>query len=609
MHGPRKAKSTEAEDSLILGLEHILALPFILLSSSILVLLIGQIFTLSFRWVAMVILCFTAGISLIVMRMALPALKGAVTQPNTRWPFLLLLTIGLMGAATSLAINRPDADDAIYTPKAVFYTEHPDHPIDRSITWIASDTALPESGQLPYYELTQAVFAWITASPFLNVYYLFSPGLVVLLSLISQFLLIRLFLPNNSSALFGVIVILLLMLVLGETHRTYGNMTIARAFQAKGFLIAAGIPTWTYFTLQFLRNPSTLQFSRLSIVGLALSGATTTAMALIPLLSVTLLTAQQIQKGTPDKADYKTTALYLASLIPLALMTLLFYPYAKSHLSMGQPINAGFPGSFAGQIQLLINDHYPITPLLMGASFISVILFLPQSRLFLAWISVLILLIINPISAPLVMAHLTSENIYWRLIFLLPFPLTVGISSAQLFQHAPKLAGIFLVVLGLAAIDGPTSVLRSDNHLGLHWAHYKINPVALTRCLAIKDTLPAGSMLAPLEISTPLITLTSAYPQFHTRVDFLQFIISKDHQDANYEQREQAYQYLYDQQTTVKHSDAFLSLINSPTRPRHVIIRTTHPTFTLQQAQLSRAGYYQTLATGEYLVFSLPSEP
>ena len=595
----------ERNDPLLRGLEQLLATFFVILAASVVVLSIGEQFGVPFRQVAAAIVGLTGLAVLFSGYRLMPGRTPSTSSPGTRRQVMILLALCLLGAATSSGINRPDGDDAIYTPKAVFYTEHPDTPIDRHINWIAADYPLPDSGQLPYYELTQAALAWALTVPYLDVYHRLFPGLVIFLSGISLFLLIRLFLPDNPAALAGVVAWLILMLLLGETHRTYGNLSIARAFQAKGFFIATGLPAWTYFTLRYLRQPSPRGLLILGTISLALSGATTTAMALIPLLSAALIIAHQAQKGRPGLQDLKTAGGYCLSLIPLGLMTASFYPYAKTYLGKGQIINAAFPGTFAGQMEFFINPQYPLTPILMGLSFLIVVLLSDQRRFFLAWIGVL-LLFINPVTAPAVMAHITSENIYWRLLYLLPFPLTACLMTALLYRRAPIATGALLMLLGWAAISGPSSVLRADNHVWRQWAHYKINPAILADCQTLKARLPAGSMLAPLDLSDHLILLTSDYPQFHTRQDFLQFVLQAAGHGPDYDHREQAYSYLVGQPSTPDNRDHFRQLINDPYRPRHVITPLSGNGLQDRQTLLTAAGYAPALVTRDHQVFSLP---
>jgi hypothetical protein len=596
----------DTDEPLIRGLEYLLTLIFGLLAVSVVLFIVGSHTDARFSHVAIAIVSTTVLAALSSAFRATVALKKHPPHPNTQQQAGLLLAVSLLGAATSAWINRPDGDDAIYAPKAVFYTEHSDAPVDGSISWIAADFQLPESGQLPYYELTQAAFAWALSTPFLEVYHRLFPGLVILLSGISLFLLIRLFLPDNPSALAGAVAWLLLMLLLGETHRTYGNLSIARAFQAKGFFIATGLPAWTYFTLRYLRKPSLRGLLILGTISLALSGATTTAMALIPILSVTLVMAHQAQKGLPGAQDLKTAGGYFLSLIPLGLMTASFYPYAKTYLGKGQSINAAFPGTFAGQMEFLINPQYPLTPILMGLSFLLVIFFSDQRRFFLAWIGLLLLFFINPITAPAVMAHITSENIYWRLLYLLPFPLTACLMTAKLYRPAPTLTGALLIMLSWAALSGPTSVFRADNHVWRPWAPYKINPAIFADCQTLKDRLPPGSMLAPLDLSDHLILLTSAYPQFHTRQDFLQFILQGAGHSQDFVLRERAYAYLVSQTSSPDNREHFQQLINAHFRPRHVITPLTGNGLQDRQTLLTAAGYTPALVTHNHQVFSLP---
>src|SRR5690606_15884514 len=45
---------------------------------------------------------------------------------------ILVLVVSLAGALLASSINRPDIDDSIYVPKAVFYMENPGSELNRS---------------------------------------------------------------------------------------------------------------------------------------------------------------------------------------------------------------------------------------------------------------------------------------------------------------------------------------------------------------------------------------------------------------------------------------------------------------------------------------------
>src|SRR5207248_4702727 len=130
-----------------------------------------------------------------------------------------------------------------------------------------------------------------------------------------------------------------------------------------------------------------------------------------------------------------------------------------------------------------------------------------------------------------VIKYVTTESVYWRLLWLIPFPAIVIIGLLPLFGHGlrSKIAGgLLLVACACCAFWGPTSVIRSGNGASLGWPGYKIHEPELSVVKEITATVPKGSMFAPLEISSNIVLFSPKYPQFHMRNDLLQYALRND---------------------------------------------------------------------------------
>ncbi|MGH8425821.1 MAG: hypothetical protein ACRER3_26255, partial [Pseudomonas fluorescens] len=92
---------------------------------------------------------------------------GELKKKSSILVFFFALAVGLITSS----INRPDIDDSVYTPKAVFYTENSSSLVDNSITWVAGVPSEASSFVFQYYEVLQASLSWLFGVHFLTIYH------------------------------------------------------------------------------------------------------------------------------------------------------------------------------------------------------------------------------------------------------------------------------------------------------------------------------------------------------------------------------------------------------------------------------------------------------
>jgi hypothetical protein len=518
--------------------------------------------------------------------------------------------ISLLGAMLSIFINRPDLDDSIYVPKAVFYTENPGALIDKSVTWIAVPDNLPISGVFPYYELSQAVFSLIFKRSYLDFYHIIFPGIVGFLICLSMFLLIRIFEENQSSALLSVLFFIVLSMSLGETHRTFGNLSFARAFQGKFMFLSMGVTSWVYFSLRFFLMRDLLSWIALIAIGIGMAGATTTAMVFLPFLAITIITSYYLNESRTGFSglNLKLVTSYAATLIPLVAMAMDFRSYAIHHIGMGSSINAGFPKSFGEQMQLLINPDFPLMPIVCILALIFVIFFSKHRFFFISWITIVFVFFLNPFVSDFVIKNITTENIYWRLFYLLPFPLVACIAFAVLVQvnwFSKAIAFFIMALLIPAAIWGPTSVVRPENRATIDFPGYKIGSSDLVASQNIVDKIAYGSMFSPIELSSNILLLSSHYPQFHMREDYLGLMLCSIGHSQEFKKRAKTYSYLYNDDISDDGKSSFLNIIEGKNKPNHIVLRTNSVNYKIVIQILRQEGYESPLfIDNKYKIFS-----
>jgi hypothetical protein len=149
-----------------------------------------------------------------------------------------------------------------------------------------------------------------------------------------------------------------------------------------------------------------------------------------------------------------------------------------------------------------------------------------QRRFIIAWLGLLFLLYLNPLAGPIVM-KLTRQSVFWRLFYMLPFPLVLGLSGAavalRLENKSPKWGRIFFgttTVLLLAAHlpASSSSVFRRGPRVTKFGIpRYKVLNIREGRSVLESAAPPPGTMLALQEVSRSLPMLTAKYPQLLIR--------------------------------------------------------------------------------------------
>ncbi|MCS3846125.1 hypothetical protein GGR70_001060 [Xanthomonas campestris] len=576
-------------------------------------LMVAQAVALAFSTTAICIgliagLCLAATVVRIVRQLAY------VRTSAQRWYLAGALILGTLSGVLATSINRPDIDDSIYVPKPVFYLEHPQEPIDSQVTWLAAVDQRPISGVFPYYELTQAGLARLTGLPYLATYHVLFPCIVGFLMTAALLVLLGCFESTSRTVLVCGAFYLLLMLALGETHRSYGNLSIARAFHGKYMFMSVGTPGWIYLSLRYLQQPTWPRWLILAATGIAMAAATPTAMVFLPFLAMTIAFAYQMQtaRHRPTVAELVLALRYGTTLLPVVVMAIGFRFYAVDNIAAGSQINAGFPKSFADQLALIVNPDFPLTPWLFVTSLVCVLGFSRYRLFFGGWVLLLAVMLLNPLISDAVIQHLTTENIYWRMFYLLPFPLLPTLALATL-MHAGRIGTAFSLLLvtiaGWLAWGGPTSVLRPENGATLAMPGYKIGRTDLATSQQVIACGHAGSILAPTQIASNILLLSSRFPQYEMRDDYLGLMLEKVPSPFSLQQRRAASAYLYNDDISNDAERAFQMLIGSKHRPDYILAREGVVNHRSIAKWLTDAGYAgRCEITGGYRLFGRASE-
>src|SRR5262249_28702226 len=119
--------------------------------------------------------------------------------------------------------------------------------------------------------------------------------------------------------------------------------------------------------------------------------------------------------------------------------------------------------------------------------------------------------------------------VYFRLFYIFPFPLVIGIVIAALYVSSGQLSSVrrSLLWIGVCAISAisiwitPTSIVRAPVYVWGNW----LADQDLARARALIASAPPGVRLAPYPLSGAIRMLDSNYPQLITRNDLMLYYL------------------------------------------------------------------------------------
>ena len=487
---------------------------------------ISQLLSISFK----LYFGMALGVCIVIAAFGFMAFKHWISKICIRdaKTLLLLLGLGLAGSIISLIINSPTIDDFNYVPNAVFYIQNPSALMGFKIHYLFSRTVPFEifgTATSGAYEYILALISFGLHINFLNVYYFIMPAVAGFLIPLAFFLAIVHFSDDTLSAVIGTLITFGVALLLGETGRTFGNFSFAHAYVGKAILVSIGIPLFIAFSLNYFSKPSHITWVGLFLVSTVLIGMSSSTIFILPALSSVLLLAYMI---SARQFNLKMIIGYFTSLIYVIAVAFYTFIFWKAALDNGSGGNQGWPTTFLGHAMFFVNPRYPLTPILATGSIILAFLVLTglQKRFILIWVITTIVLFLNPINSMLLIEYVTSANAYWRMFYIIPFPLIIGIVSATLFTrmgHSYPAKRFSLVLSASIVLFGfvllsPTSVFNEAN-TSIGWPTYKLPPQSFKQAKAIIQIAPPGVMLAPIPIGGVVDMLDSRFPQIRVRND------------------------------------------------------------------------------------------
>jgi len=254
---------------------------------------------------------------------------------------------------------------------------------------------------------------------------------------------------------------------------------------------------------------------------------------------------------------------------------------SASQLGSDKLINQNFPVTFLAHARYVL-DGPAVTLFMAIGTILTIGLLKNRNRRFVVtWIVLILAFYLNPLVSPFIIEHITTPNIYWRLFYLLPFPLVIGLSGAAISLRLEAgnttfrrlTLGVVATILFAAHLFPVSpSVFRQKPEVlvtKLSLPSYKACHLSEARkVLALAP--PPGTMLAPPTVSLSLPLLTSDYPQICVRQDGISMFMAERGLEHEATQRIRA-SYFLGGQTTREGLDSLVWVIKQQPQIRSVV--------------------------------------
>ena len=152
-------------------------------------------------------------------------------------------------------------------------------------------------------------------------------------------------------------------------------------------------------------------------------------------------------------------------------------------------LNRHYPLTYSGQVSFVTNLQFPLSAAIVVAATLLSLKWLdnPRRRLLSWWCLIYAGLFLNPLSAYLLMEHLTTSNVYWRLFHAYPIPLVIGIAAGLL--DADDVFARLGQALDSRHLDGDVAAagdaVKDDRQLGRPGDFFEMLEQALLRWLVV----------------------------------------------------------------------------------------------------------------------------
>lgn len=451
-------------------------------------------------------------------------------DPDNHYIFAGLAIIALIAMAISVFGICQDKDDAYYLSMTVQALDRPDLPVlfYESMYGLA-DTPMALLRRMHSYEVLVATFSRISHIDHLTVYYIIFPIFSSTLLVASLYVILKRLLIEKAAALFGVATIVLVLIFWGDADRTFGNFAFIRFFQGKTVLIHIYIPLLVFQTWQCLREWTWSRFCFLLMLSIGSVGISVNGVILAPL--TVMLSAGGYFFCCPNKLlrPDKIFIVFSACLYPLIVAVIIkLNPGGEMVAHFGRDWVENLPDSRRIFGIVLGNNALNYKSAAAMACFVIFPCFL-RNRKYATIAACFMLISLAIVFLPgypfhRLLARYASSNMIWRLTWIIPVPLFIGLGVGSLFTFpAKRWAGICAIgVLLIFAISPGRWTTAQENRVHFAIQNHKFNPELFNHVKKMNAVMDKqGLIFAPEYIAVILASLRDAPPKAYIRDAYL----------------------------------------------------------------------------------------
>jgi hypothetical protein len=472
-------------------------------------------------WVALLCtaaLVFRSVATSVVTLQVLPA-------PSSNWQKISAATLVIFGAILVAITHRSDLDDSQYLNFVVTAMDFPAEALfSHSGLWQDHSTPLEMPiYRLHSYELLVAALSYAFGVDHKLFYYLVLPPIFGSVAVLLHWRLARYFMPRHALSM--LLAWLVLIIALGESHRTFGNFAFVRLYQGKALLVTVALPLCLYLGLRFAEAPDWRRALSLSMSVMTSLGMSSSALATVPVLAAAVIGGGL--PGASRDAFKRLVAGGLASLLVLIAIGvfILITISANGGIKPGPTLPAADYGlSFIlgeGSLGALVLALFPVAPLFVSDN--------RRRKLYALTTLYFVVGVLNPWTAPFI-AKMLDAALQWRLFWSVPFVISASISLTGLttilankLRTPERHFALPFILIAILLLSTQLSI-SPGNQVVFAFPRYKVEPSDHALAAEIVHDAPKRSTIyAPNTVSAWITTFRQhPYPLIvrHMYLDF-----------------------------------------------------------------------------------------
>jgi hypothetical protein len=424
-----------------------------------------------------------------------------------------LWTLCALCAGVTLLAQKPEFDDGGNLLVAVIAADQP----EATLFGPEFHNGLPNlpAAFLIYkvhsLEVLEGALSYLTKRPVLDIAHVVIPPLAAFLVPLVFANLFRLLIPRRW--IWGLVVLMFLLFMMGDTHQSYGNFAFIRLQQGKAIFLTLVVPLLMVYGLAFALQPSSKRWWMLVAAQIACVGLSSPALWIAPLVAALALVCGL----DGSRRSLRIFLIGISSSVYLVLLAAGMW--LRLHGTVDTSTTMTSAELMRDALEKVLGDG-PMSVLsllaVLGAWTVAkapierrVALVFPLAFL-LAW---------NPLWAKSFAESVTHPLVYWRVFWILPLPVLLALLStapieaewAGWFRRAPYGLRIGVTLGASVAVFyalSEVSTLSAENRV--RWAppYWKVPREEFAAACSLVEHAPArASVLAPNDVTTWITTL------------------------------------------------------------------------------------------------------